>query len=200
MLFHGSIDFTTCGKVFLCKFSGGENVMPSIKILAEKEALVEELSGKVKNATAGVLVDYKGITVDEDTKLRADLRKAGVEYKVYKNSMTERACDKAGYPDMKQYLQGMTALALSNDDPVAPAKIMKEYADKIKTFEIKAGFVEGHMIDAEGVENLAAIPSRETLIAKFMGSLQSSLYGFAYAIQAIIDKENGGNEEEAADA
>jgi len=173
--------------------------MPSKKILAEKEALVEELSIKVKNAAAGVIVDYKGITVEQDTELRTTLRKAGVEYKVYKNSMTERACIKAGYPDMKQYLEGMTAFALSSTDPVAPAKILKEYADKIATFELKAGFVEGNIIDAKGVAALAAIPSKETLIAKMMGSLQSSLYGFAYAIQAIIDKENGGAVEAAAE-
>ena len=172
--------------------------MPSKIILAEKEALVEELSEKVKNAAAGVIVDYKGITVEQDTEMRTALRKAGVEYKVYKNSMTGRACEKAGYAEMSQYLKGMTAFALSATDPVAPAKILKEYADKIPAFELKAGFVEGNIIDAKGVEALAAIPSKETLIAKMMGSLQSSLYGFAYAIQAIIDKENGGATEEAA--
>lgn len=165
--------------------------MPSKSILAEKEALVEELSEKVKSAASGVVVDYKGITVLQDTAMRTALRKAGVEYKVYKNSMTGRACEKAGYGDMLPYLKGMTALAISSNDPVAPAKILKEYADKIPAFELKAGFVDGHVIDLKGVEALAAIPSKETLIAKMMGSLQSSLYGFAYAIQAIIDKENG---------
>jgi Ribosomal protein L10 len=171
--------------------------MPSKSILAEKEALVEELSGKVQNAASGVVVDYKGITVEQDTELRTALRKAGVEYKVYKNSMTGRACEKAGYPGMVEYLKGMTAFAISANDPVAPAKILKEYADKIPTFELKAGFVDGNVIDAKGVEALAAVPSKEILIAKMMGSLQSSLYGFAYAIQAIIDKENGGATEEA---
>ena len=88
----------------------------------------------------------------------------------------------------------MTAIAFSQDDPIAPAKIMKQYADKIKSFEIKAGFVDGGVLDQAGVEALAATPSKEVLIAKMMGSLQSSLYGFAYALQAIIDKANGGEE------
>ena len=96
-----------------------------------------------------------------------------------------------------EYLSGMTAIAVSQDDPLAPAKIMKEYADKIECFEIKAGFVDGGVIDLAGVESLAATPSKEVLVAKMMGSLMSSLYGFAYVLQAKIDKENGGDNAEA---
>ena len=172
--------------------------MPSNKILEQKKQVVAELADKMKNAEAGVLVKYQGITVADDTALRAALRKAGVEYSVMKNTLTGRACDLAGYGDMKQYLNGMTAIAISKDDPIAAAKIMKEYADKIECFEIKAGFVDGGVIDAAGVESLAATPSTEVLIAKMMGSLMSSLYGFAYVLQAKIDKENGG--EDAAEA
>lgn len=172
--------------------------MPSNKILEQKKQVVAELADKMKNAEAGVLVKYQGITVADDTALRAALRKAGVEYSVMKNTLTGRACDLAGYGDMKQYLNGMTAIAISKDDPIAAAKIIKEYADKIECFEIKAGFVDGGVIDAAGVESLAATPSKEVLIAKMMGSLMSSLYGFAYVLQAKIDKENGG--EEAAEA
>lgn len=172
--------------------------MPSNKILEQKKQVVAELADKMKNAEAGVLVKYQGITVADDTALRAALRKAGVEYSVMKNTLTGRACDLAGYGDMKQYLNGMTAIAISKDDPIAAAKIMKEYADKIECFEIKAGFVDGGVIDAAGVESLAATPSKEVLIAKMMGSLMSSLYGFAYVLQAKIDKENGG--EDAAEA
>ena len=168
--------------------------MPSNKILEQKKAVVEELAAKLQSAAAGVLVKYEGITVAEDTELRAALRKAGVEYTVMKNTLTGRACDIAGYGEMKEYLNGMTAIAFSQDDPIAPAKIMKQYADKIKSFEIKAGFVDGGVLDQAGVEALAATPSKEVLIAKMMGSLQSSLYGFAYALQAIIDKANGGEE------
>ena len=172
--------------------------MPSNKILEEKKQVVEALAAKMQTAAAGVLVKYEGITVAEDTELRAALRKAGIEYSVMKNTLTGRACDMVGYGDMKQYLSGMTAIAISQDDPIAPAKIMKEYADKIKTFEIKAGFVDGGVIDQAGVEALAATPSKEVLIAKMMGSLMSSLYGLAYVLQGKIDKENGG--EEAAEA
>jgi len=166
--------------------------MPSNKILEEKKQVVETLAAKMQSAAAGVLVKYEGIKVSEDTELRAALRKAGVEYAVMKNTLTGRACDIAGYGEMKQYLTGMTAIAISQDDPLAPAKIMKQFADKINCFEIKAGFVDGGVIDQAGVESLAATPSKEVLIGKVMGSLMSSLYSFAYVLQAKIDKENGG--------
>lgn len=171
--------------------------MPSAKILAEKQAMMAELSGKIKTAVAGVVVDYTGITVGEDTALRAEMRKAGVEYRVYKNSMTGRACEEAGYGDMKQYLEGMTAIAISQEDPVAAAKILKKYADKIETFNIKAGFIDNGVIDANSVEALAAIPSKEGLICKMLGSIQSPLYKLAYGLQAIIDKS--GEEVPAAE-
>ena len=174
--------------------------MPSNKVLEEKKQVVETLAAKMQAAQAGVLVKYEGITVAEDTELRAALRKAGVEYSVMKNTLTGRACDIAGYGDMKQYLSGMTAIALSQDDPIAPAKIMKQFADKIKSFEIKAGFVDGGVLDQAGVEALAATPSKEVLIGKMMGSLMSSLYSFAYVLQAKIDKENGGEESAEAPA
>ena len=174
--------------------------MPSNKILEEKKQVVESLAAKMQSAASGVLVKYEGITVADDTALRAALRKAGVEYSVVKNTLTGRACDIAGSGDMKQYLSGMTAIAISQDDPIAPAKIMKEYADKIEKFEIRAGFVDGGVLDQAGVEALAATPSKEVLIAKMMGSLMSSLYSFAYVLQAKIDKENGGEEATEAPA
>ncbi len=162
--------------------------MPSSKILAEKQQVVADLAEKLKTATAGVLVNYSGITVEDDTKLRAALRNAGVEYKVMKNTLTGRACEMVGFADMKQYLEGMTALAISQTDPIAPAKIMKEYADKVESFEIKAGFIDGGVIDAAKVNELASIPSKEILIAKMLGSLQSPISGLAVALQAIVDK------------
>ena len=174
--------------------------MPSNKILEEKKQVVESLAAKIQTAKAGVLVKYEGIKVSEDTELRAALRKAGVEYCVMKNTLTGRACDIAGYGDMKQYLSGMTAIAISQDDPIAPAKIMKQFADKIECFEIKAGFVDGGLLDQAGVVSLAETPSKEVLIAKMMGSLMSSLYGFAYVLQAKIDKENEGGEAAAEEA
>ena len=174
--------------------------MPSNKVLEEKKQVVESLAAKMQSAAAGVLVKYEGIKVAEDTELRNALRKAGVEYTVMKNTLTGKACDIAGYGDMKQYLNGMTAIAISQDDPIAPAKIMKQFADKIECFEIKAGFVDGGVIDLAGVESLAATPSKEVLIAKMMGSLMSSLYGFACVLQAKIDKENGGADAAEAPA
>ena len=171
--------------------------MPSQKILESKQEIVRNLAEKMRNSTAGVLVKYEGITVEDDTKLRAALRAAGVDYCVMKNSLTGRACDEVGYGDMKQYLVGMTALALSEKDPVAPAKIMKEYADKIESFEVKAGFVEGGLLDAAGVNALAEIPSKEQLVVKMLGSLMSPLYGLAYVLQAKIDKDGGAPAEEA---
>ena len=165
--------------------------MPSQKILAAKQEAVAALAEKMRAASAGVIVKYEGITVEDDTKLRAALRAAGVEYAVLKNSITGRACDEVGFSALREQLVGMTALAISPSDPVAAAKIMKEYADKVETFEIKAGFVEGEVLDQNGVLALAEIPSREVLIAKMLGSMMAPLYSFARVLQAKIDKENG---------
>ncbi len=172
--------------------------MSSKKILEAKQAIVADLTEKIQNAVAGVIVNYQGISVEKDTELRAKLRAAGVEYSVKKNTMIGRACDNANYGDLKQYLEGMTAIAVSPEDPVAAAKILKEYADSIETFEIKAGFVDGEILDKNGVIALADIPSKEGLICKVMGSIQSPLYGLAYALQAIIDKSGEEVPAEAA--
>ena len=171
--------------------------MPSAKILEKKIAETAALAEKIKAAQSGVLVTYAGITVDQDTALRKALREAGVDYKVYKNTMTERACNEAGYPEMKQHLTGMTALAISGEDAVAPAKILKEYSEKIPTFEIKAGFIDGQLLDQKGVMELADIPNKETLVCKIMLGMQNPLYKLAYALQAIIDKS--GEEVPAAE-
>ena len=171
--------------------------MPSQKILAAKQEAVAALVEKMRNASAGVIVKYEGITVEDDTKLRAALRAAGVEYAVLKNSITGRACDEVGFSALREHLVGMTALAISQNDPVAAAKIMKEYADKIDSFEIKAGFVEGEVLESSGVVALAEIPSREALIARMLGSMMSPLYGFARVLQAKIDKDTEGAPAEA---
>lgn len=171
--------------------------MPSKAILEQKQKAVAELAEKMKNAASGVLVNYQGITVEDDTKMRAALRAAGVEYMVVKNTLTGRACDQVGFGDMKQYLSGMTAIAISNEDPIAPAKVLKKYAEKVESFKILSGFLDGAVVDEKTVNELADIPSKEVLIAKMLGSLQSSLYGLAYVLQAKIDKENGGAEEAA---
>ena len=173
--------------------------MPSKSILEQKQAIVAELAEKLKNSPAGVVVNYQGITVDADTKMRKALREAGVTYTVMKNSLTGRACEEVGLGEMKQYLSGMTAIAIGSDDAIAPAKVLKEYAEKIESFEILAGYLDGAVVDKNTVLQLADIPSKEVLIAKLLGSIKSPLYGLAYALQAVVDKgEEAAPAEEAA--
>ena len=174
--------------------------MPSSKILAQKEAATKELTEKIQGAVAGVLVNYTGITVDQDTALRNELRKAGVDYHVYKNTMTARACAAAGYADMEQYLTGMNALAVSSTDPVAAAKILKEYADKIETFNLVAGFIDGGVINAAQVEDLASTPSKEVLLGRLLGSIQGPLYSLARVLTAVTEKDGEVAAEPAAEA
>ena len=171
--------------------------MPSKVVLEQKQQAVAELAEKIKNSVSGVLVNYQGITVEDDTAMRRALREAGVHYSVVKNTLTGRACDMVGYGEMKQYLNGMTAIAISETDEVAPAKVLKKYAEKVESFKILAGYLDGAVIDEKTVNALADIPAKETLVAKFLGSIQSPLYGLAYALQAIIDKQ-GGEEAPAA--
>ncbi len=180
--------------------------MPNAKVLEEKKAIVEELSEKLKNSSSGVLVDYKGINVADDTKLRKEMREAGVEYVVYKNSLIRFAAQKADLGELDAVLSGTTALAISADDLVAPAKIISEFAKKLKDkFEIKAGFVEGKVISAKEVQDLAELPPKEVLIATvlagfnapisgFVNVLNGNLRGLAVALNAIKEKK----EEEAA--
>jgi large subunit ribosomal protein L10 len=173
--------------------------MPSKKILEQKQQVVAELTEMIKSSAAGVLVNYQGIKVEDDTKMRKALREAGVKYMVVKNSLTGRACENAGYGALKENLNGMTAIAISENDPVIAAKVLKEYAEKVESFQILSGYVDGELLDAAGVNALAEVPSKEVLIAKFLGSIRSPLYGFAYAIQAVIDKDNEGGEAAPAE-
>ena len=130
--------------------------------------------------------------------MRKALREAGVKYMVMKNSLTGRACDEVGLSDMKQYLTGMTAIAIGTTDAIAPAKVLKEYAEKIESFNILAGYLDGKVVDDATVKQLADIPSKEVLIAKFLGSIKSPLYGLAYALQAVVDKDGEAAPAEAA--
>ena len=174
--------------------------MPSNAILEQKQKIVADLAEQMRNSVSGVLVNYQGITVEDDTKMRKALREAGVSYMVQKNTLTGRACDEVGYSEMKQYLSGMTAIAISEKDAVAPAKVLKEYADKIESFTILAGYVDGAVVSADTVKQLADIPSKEVLIAKFLGSIKSPVYKFAYALQAIVDKDGEAAPTEEAPA
>lgn len=177
-----------------------KNKMPSNSILEKKQQIVADLAAQIKESAAGVIVNYQGITVDTDTAMRKELRTAGVKYVVSKNTLTGRACDEVGYGALKEHLNGMTAIAISKDDPVAAAKILKKYADKVESFNILAGYVDGAVIDANTVGALAEIPSKETLIAKLLGSIRSPLFSFAYALQAVVDKNGEAAPAEEAPA
>lgn len=169
--------------------------MPSKIILEKKQAEVEALVEKLQNSVSGVLVQYQGITVEDDTKMRAALRNAGVDYAVIKNSITGRACDQVGFSDMKAHLEGMTAIAISKDDPIAPAKILKEYDDKVESFKIKAGYIDGKVVDADTVMQLASIPPKEVLLGKLLGSLKSPLCKLCAVLNAKIEKDGGATAE-----
>ena len=161
--------------------------MPSDKILKQKQEQVEALTNDLKNALTGVIVDYKGINVLEDTKLRKELREAGVSYRVIKNSLMRRAAKNVGYDSLEEVLVESTALALSDDDYTAAAKILCKYADASKgKFTIKAGFVEGTILDANGVANLSKLPSREELVAMTLRGLNAPISGLANVLNANI--------------
>ena len=161
--------------------------MPSTKVLEQKKQVVAELVELLKSAQAGVLVDYRGITVEDDTKLRAKLREAGVEYKVVKNTLTRFAANEVGYQELDEQLNGPTALAISTTDPVAPAKVISDFAKEVEAIQVKAGFLDGKVITLDEVKTLASTPSKEVLIAKIMGSLNSPISSLVRTLQALVD-------------
>ncbi len=173
--------------------------MPSEKILSEKQAYVAALKDKISNSVSGVIVDYKGITVADDTKLRRDLREAGVEYAVVKNTMLKLAIDGTGLEEMEKVLEGTTAIAIgSGEDAMAPARILCKFAEASKDkFQVKVGYMEGKVMDKAEVEAIAKLPGREGMLSMFAGALTSTLSGLAVAMQAYADK-TGGSEEPAA--
>ena len=170
--------------------------MPSAKILESQKAFVEELSEKINGSVAGVVVAYNGISVENDTKLRRELREAGVEYMVVKNTMLRLAVKGTAYEGLTEYFKGDTAIALSPEDPAAAARILCKFADndKSKRFTVKGGFCDGELLDAAGVKSLSTMPNREGLLSMVAGSLNSIIGGLAVAIQGIVDKQ----EEEPA--
>lgn len=159
-----------------------------------KKAVVAEIKEKLVNAKSVVLVDYRGLTVAEVTELRNQCRKAGVEYAVLKNTMVNLAAKEAGIEGLESYLKGPTAVAFGMEDAVAPAKVLTEFIKKTKKTEVKCGLLDGQILDAAGVEALAAIPSREVLIAKIMGSMMSAVSKFVYVVEAIRKKAAGEEE------
>ena len=161
--------------------------MPSAQVLEQKKKVVADLVESIKAAQAGVLVDYRGITVEQDTQLRKQLREAGVEYKVVKNTLTRFAANELGFQELDEQLNGPTALAISDTDPVAPAKIISDFAKEAETISIKAGFLDGKVISLDEIKQLASTPSRDVLIAKIMGSLNAPVSKLVRTLQALVD-------------
>ncbi len=164
--------------------------MANDKIIAQKQAVVAQLKEKLQNAVTGVLVDYSGINVSDDTALRNTLREAGVEYGVVKNTLTRFAVKEAGLDDLSEVLSGTTALALSNEDVVAPAKVLYEFSKTHDYFTIKGGFVEGKVVSVAELEKLATMPSKETLLCMLLYALNGNVSGLARALQAVVDQKN----------
>ncbi len=172
-------------------FEGNEvKTMPSEKILKQKQACVQDLKEKILAAPAGVLVDYIGINVEADTALRRELREAGVEYQVVKNTMVHLAVQDTDYADLDSALKGSTALALANEeDSLAPARILCKYAEKSKgKFEVKIGYIDGKVVPAGEVEALSKLPGREGLLSMLLSALTGNLRGLACGLNALAEK------------
>ena len=169
--------------------------MPSQSVLEAKQQQVAEIKSKVEGACAGVLVDYSGISVADDTKLRKELREAGINYIVVKNTLLRKAVEGTDLSELDPFLNGNTALATSTDDHVSAARILSQYADKIDSFTIKSGFLDGKVIDNATIDSLAKLPTRDVLLATVCNAFNAPIAAFARVIQAIVDKD-----EEAAPA
>lgn len=172
--------------------------MPNAKVLAAKKAVVEQLTDKIRNAAAGVIVDYRGITVAEDTALRRECRENEVDYAVVKNTLLRFAFDNTNLKDLDSHLNGTTSLAVSADDPVAPARIMADYAKKLNgKFEIKGGFMDGKAVDLDTINALAAIPPLPMLQAQVLGTMLAPITGLAVVLKQIAEKMEAPAEEPA---
>jgi len=157
-----------------------------------KKPIVEEISAAIKDAQSVVLVDYRGLTVEQDTKLRRELREAGVNYKVYKNTMMNFAFKGTDFESLAPFLEGPSAVAISATDATAPARVLAKFAKTADKLEIKAGVVEGTLYDAEGMKSIASIPSREELLSKLLGSIQSPITNFARVMNQLAEKGGAG--------
>lgn len=160
------------------------------KNLDVKKAKVLEIKEKMEKAQGIVFANYQGLTVEEDTELRRKLREAGVEYKVYKNSLTALAAKELGLDSIETHLVGPLSVALAYEDATAPARVLNDFAKTHKKLELKAAIVEGNIYDSKEVEKLAAIPSRDILISKLLGSFKAPLSNLAYLLNAIAEKQN----------
>lgn len=157
--------------------------------LESKKQLVEEIAEKLKGSDSTVLVDYRGLTVEEVTELRQKLRENNIDYKVYKNTMSRRAAEAAGLEDLKETLVGPTAIAFSEDDVVAPAKILHEFAKDHEALEVKGGVIEGEIATLEQIQELSTLPDHEGLLSMLLSVLQGPIRNLAYATQAVADQK-----------
>ena len=164
-----------------------------------KQPIVEEIKAQLDGAKSIVVVDYRGISVADVTELRKQCREAGVIYKVYKNTMVRRAVEGTEFEGIVKDLEGTNAFAISKEDATLAARVVAKFIKKAKVCQLKSGVVEGTYYDAKGIETFATIPSREELIAKFMGSIQSPITNFARVIKQIAEKDGGATEEAAAE-
>ena len=174
--------------------------MPNAKVLESKKAVVETLTGKIKESTAVVFIDYKGISVAQDTELRKQFREAGVEYSVVKNTLTRFAAKNAGY-DFDEVLNGTTAMACTTGDPIAPARIVSEFAKKNKDIvKIKGGVVEGSVLSADQLNGFGELPSKNALVASVLGTFLAPISSLAFVLDQIRIQKEGGAPAEAAEA
>ena len=174
--------------------------MPNAKVLSEKQAIVAELTEKIKGAASGVLVDYKGITVAQDTALRAECRKNELDYAVVKNTLVRFAINNVGLEEMDSVLNGTTSLAVSAGDPIAPMRVVNNFAKKFNgaKFTIKAGFMDGKVLSLEEISALAELPSKEALLGQVLGTMLAPITSLAIVLKAIAEKQGGGLEEAVA--
>lgn len=163
----------------------------SLKAKETKQIIIDEIRAKLEKAKSAVVIDYMGIDVAEAGAMRRKLHEAGVDYRVYKNTLLKRAVEGTEYESLTEVLKGPSALAVSTEDATAPARVLSQAIKQFKKMEFKAGVIEGSFYDKEGVEKIAEIPSRDTLIAMFMGSIKAPVSKFTRLLQAVADNEGG---------
>ena len=173
--------------------------MPNAKVLSEKQAIVAALTERIKNASAGVFVDYRGINVAQDTELRTELRKNDVEYSVIKNTLTRFALDDCGLKEIDPILNGTTSLATSTGDPIAPFRIISDYSKKLNdVFNIKAAFMDGKVLSESEIAEISALPSKEALYSQVFGTMLAPITSLAVVLNQILEQKGGAPAAEAA--
>ena len=174
--------------------------MPNAKVLSEKQAIVEALVERIKASGSGVIVDYQGITVAEDTTLRTELRKEGINYSVIKNTLVKRALDQLDLGELDSVLNGSTSLATTENDPIAPFRIIADYSKKLgDRFNVKAAFMEGKVLNDAEIAELATLPSKDALYSKVLGTMIAPITGLAVCLGQILEQKGGSIEAPAAE-